>query len=104
MSTTAPAQNFHPCHAVTAVFQKHDAAGIYYLPETGPASAGMKLPVGIEQICTATDALINTFDVMIPVLTTEGVLRPFLPGDKELFGSQLSPPFLFGFKYFEFQL
>jgi len=44
------------------------------LPEAGPASAGVKLGVGIEQGRATADALVDARLLRVPVSTGEGPL------------------------------
>src|SRR5438128_6482827 len=64
------------------------------LPEAGPAGAGVELRRGVEQRLPATDTLIDTVFLRVPVRPRECSFGSFLSGDLELFWRQKLPPFL----------
>src|SRR4051812_18289842 len=74
--------------------------GIDWPEITRPTATRIKLGIGFEQGCSATDASINTMLVMIPKLTAKGAFRIAFTGDGILFFTQQGAPFGFGLSDF----
>jgi hypothetical protein len=50
------------------------------LPEAGPASAGLEFGFRTEQRCAAADASVDTFVMVIPILTGKGAFSSCIAG------------------------
>ena len=77
-----------------------DVLLIYGSVEARPARAGVVLRLGAKERRAASDAAVDAFLLVIPVLAGKGPLGAMLPGDPVLLGGELLSPFLFGLLYF----
>jgi hypothetical protein len=62
------------------------------LPEARPTGAGFELGAGVEQDRLATDAIIQSFGVLVPQCTGKRPLGSGPSSDVERLGGQLLPP------------
>ncbi len=86
MGVTSTAHDFSAPHEKTVVLLVFDVLLADWSPEAWPTGAGLELRIRTEQVVATTDALIDSFLMVVPVLARERPLGSFLSGDRELFG------------------
>ena len=96
MATAVRAQYFGANHAVTDVAAFDDFALRGHFRKAGPATAGIKLVIRLEQQLAARGAVILAGRLRIPVFPREGALRAGFAQDVILFRRQNFAPFFFG--------
>src|SRR5690606_12175337 len=87
-------EHFHPAHAVAVVLAAGDGAVVGWLPEAGPAAAGIILVVRGEELRAAADAMVAAGDLAVVVGTAERRLGTLPARDLELAFVQQGAPFL----------
>ena len=92
MSVAAAAKHFNAAHAVFVIFFGRDVLVLNRLVETGPATSGLVLRVGTEQLLATADAGVSSRLLLRVVLSAKRRFRSALPRYAELFIGQLRPP------------
>ena len=86
----------------TAVLFGLDVLMIYGRVEAWPTRSRVVLRLRAKERHAASDASIDAFLLMIPILPRKGPLGAMLSGDPVLRGGELLSPFLFGLPYFRY--
>jgi hypothetical protein len=97
MSIAAGASRFSASHAVTSVGVLGDVAAVGGSEEAWPSRAGIELRVGAKEQRSATNAVVGSVIVLIPVLSGKGALGATAAGYLILLGSKLLLPLRVGF-------
>ena len=92
MRVASLAQHFVSIHAEAVVAFGSDVLFRDRSGKAGPTGSRFELGVGTEQIIAATDAFIDSFFVVVPILAGEGAFGSLLPRNFVLFASQLFLP------------
>jgi hypothetical protein len=87
------AEHFVSLHSVTVISLADDIGFRDWRPEAWPASTRLKFCIGFEEVIVATDAPVNAFLVIVPILTGEGAFSAFASGYFVLFTGELLFPF-----------
>ncbi len=81
--------HFGPAHPEAVVGRQMNVSILHHVVEAGPAAAGFKLGVGVEEGRLADHTAIQPIALVVPVLSTEGLLRARLLGHVVLLLGQL---------------
>src|SRR5215468_1317765 len=93
MCVTLTAKRLGSAHKEAIVFFSGNIFYRYGRPETRPTGSRIKLGIRAKQLIAAAAASVDTLLVIVPILTSKGRLRAFLPRDMKLFVRQLFFPF-----------
>ncbi len=86
MSVTLTAHDLSAPHEKALVLLVFDVLLADWSPEAWPPGAGLELRIRTEQVVATTNALIDSFLMVVPVLARERPLGSFLSRNRELFG------------------
>src|SRR5215472_11070763 len=92
MCVTLTAKRLGSAHKEAIVFFNGNIFR-YGRPETRPTGSRIKLGFRAKQLIAAAAASVDALLVIVPILTSKGRLRAFLPRDMKLFVRQLFFPF-----------
>ena len=79
------ALDFGPPHEEAVVGLGFDVVLVYGCGEAWPPGSRIKLSLGTEQVVAATDALVDSGLMVVPVRARVGSLGSLLPSDMKLF-------------------
>jgi len=100
MSPAETADDLRAVSEEAVIFLGADVAVSQRLPEARPASPGIELGLGAEELVAAGCAQIHALFMHIPVFSREGLLRTFFPEDVEGVGREGLFPFGVRLGYF----
>ena len=92
----AGARDFLPPHAMAVVFMDLNAAGRGRLVKTGPATAGVVLRRGAEELLPAGGTAVDSVGGGVFVLAGKGAFRALFAQNVILLGRQFAPPLFVG--------
>ena len=96
-----PAMHLGAPHKPAVIRLGGDIFFLAWLPETGPAGAGIEFALGIEQLRAAAYAAIDARLLAVIIFAGEGPFSAFLATNCVLLGGELRLPLLVGLDDFK---